>query len=72
MKYLEVEGALEQVERQATSDVTVGNLRSDPVNDLRCDVLWTGAQVMLIDRSPMRRSPIRLLACVAVLATLLC
>ena len=58
MKYLEVEveGAPEQAERRSK----------------RCDVLWTRARVMLANQSLMQQCPIRLLACVAVLAALLC
>ena len=45
-----------------------------PMPESWCNVLWTGAQVVLADRSPMRRwqCPIHLLAYVAVFTTLLC
>ena len=61
------------------SDVTdqrspIRSSERSPIPKSRCDMLWTRALVMLANRSPMRgwQCSIRLLACVAVLAALLC
>ena len=81
---LRVEGAPEQAERWATSDEQQSKSRSTsdgagdmtdrryPMPESQCDVHWTGARAVLVDRTLMQRCLIRLLACVAALAALLC